>query len=278
MEPVVYILKSESTGMCYVGSTVNLTRRLIRHFSNLNTKTHHNVKFQELWDTRGDFDLHLTIECPTVEQAQQLELRLIQRFLAEGVCLNIGLGTNGGDNLTLNPNRQEILLRKASAQRRMYAKLSKEEKSILWGRPGSDNPMFGKRHSEETREKISQHLKSLGMTPWNKGLPILEHVRAAVSESAKKRVGELNHFYGKSHSEETKEKIREAKLGKTTGQGFKVLIDGVVYDSYYSASATLDIPIVTIRWRCLSENPKFKNYQLLSKSPTTTESTLGLNG
>lgn len=32
------------------------------------------------------------------------------------------------------------------------------------------------------------------------------------------RVGELNHFYGKKHSEETKQKIRESKLGKKVSQ------------------------------------------------------------
>lgn len=36
-----------------------------------------------------------------------------------------------------------------------------------------------------------------------------------LSEAAKKRVGKLNPMYGKHHSEETKEKIRQANLGKT---------------------------------------------------------------
>lgn len=35
-----------------------------------------------------------------------------------------------------------------------------------------------------------------------------------LSEAAKKRVGELNPMYGKHHSEETKQKLREANLGK----------------------------------------------------------------
>ena len=35
-----------------------------------------------------------------------------------------------------------------------------------------------------------------------------------LSDFNKTRIGELNHFYGKKHSEETKQKQREAKLGK----------------------------------------------------------------
>ena len=35
-----------------------------------------------------------------------------------------------------------------------------------------------------------------------------------LSEAAKKRVGELNPMYGKHHTEETKQKLREINLGK----------------------------------------------------------------
>ena len=42
---------------------------------------------------------------------------------------------------------------------------------------------------------------------------------------------------------------------------YKITIDNVVYESYHDASKKLNIPIVTIRWRCLSNNPKFINYQ-----------------
>jgi group I intron endonuclease len=41
----------------------------------------------------------------------------------------------------------------------------------------------------------------------NTGRPMPDHLRQLLSEHGKKRVGPLNTFYGKSHSEETKEKI-----------------------------------------------------------------------
>ena len=52
---------------------------------------------------------------------------------------------------------------------------------------GENNPMYGKKHSEETRKKMSEH-------------------HADVS-------GENNPFYGKKHSEETRKKMSDAIKG-----------------------------------------------------------------
>lgn len=56
---------------------------------------------------------------------------------------------------------------------------------------GENAPNFGKKHSLDAR--------------------------LAMSDAHKKMVGELNSFYGKHHSEESKELIRQSKIGKFTG-------------------------------------------------------------
>ena len=48
-----------------------------------------------------------------------------------------------------------------------------------------------------------------GFTPWNKGKHRSERVKRILSESAKKRTGSKNPFYGKEHSQKTKAKISE---------------------------------------------------------------------
>ncbi len=56
-------------------------------------------------------------------------------------------------------------------------------------RYGKENPFYGKKHSEETKQKIREaHL------------------------------GEKNGFYGKSHSNETRKKLSEAQKGKNKGK------------------------------------------------------------
>ena len=60
------------------------------------------------------------------------------------------------------------------------------------------------------------HLSSI---PWNKGKEIPSHVMEALQEGRKKYFEEYGHpLQGKTHSEETKEKMRQAKLGKPSAK------------------------------------------------------------
>lgn len=71
-----------------------------------------------------------------------------------------------------------------------------------------------------------------------------------------------NPFYGKQHTEESKNKIREKRTGVYNGdQNIPIVIDGVEYRSSGEASKILNIPMVTIRWRVKSKNKKFENYK-----------------
>ena len=64
---------------------------------------------------------------------------------------------------------------------------------------GAKNTMFGKKHTEETRAKMSS---------FNKGIKRSEEIRAKMS-IAKAR--QNNPMFGKTQSEETRTKIRETK-------------------------------------------------------------------
>ena len=69
-------------------------------------------------------------------------------------------------------------------------KLSETHKGL---QAGEKHPMFGKHHSDESKNKISE------------------------SQS-----GEKNHFFGKHHSEETKQKMRDAHKGKSLSEETKI--------------------------------------------------------
>ena len=77
---------------------------------------------------------------------------------------------------------------------------------------GANHPFFGKHHSEESRQKISESLK--GRPSHKKGKRIPEEVKHKISESLKGKPGWLK---GKHHSEETRKKISEARKGKNLG-------------------------------------------------------------
>lgn len=104
---------------------------------------------------------------------------------------------------------------------------------------GENHPMYGKHLSDETKAKMSESKR--GKTPWNKGIPRSEETKAKISkarsgqpcpeetkaklrgrhpsEEARTKMseaqkGEKNHFYGKHHTAETKEKISRANSGR----------------------------------------------------------------
>ena len=73
---------------------------------------------------------------------------------------------------------------------------------------GANHPFFGKHHSEESRQKISESLK--GRPSHKKGKRIPEEVKHKISESLKGKPGWLK---GKHHSAETRLKMSEAICG-----------------------------------------------------------------
>src|SRR3989344_4066578 len=68
----------------------------------------------------------------------------------------------------------------------------------------------GKKLSAEHRRKLSESHK--GQTSWNKGIPMKEESKRKLRDAKKgKMIGEKHHFYGKSHSKESKRKMSNAQ-------------------------------------------------------------------
>jgi len=57
--------------------------------------------------------------------------------------------------------------------------------------------------------------------------------------------------------------MSDKAIGRKPSNRVKVSIDDIIYESYNDASKELVLPVVTIRWRCLSSNPNFSNYLLI---------------
>ncbi len=88
---------------------------------------------------------------------------------------------------------------------------------------GERNPMYGKTHTEEARAKISEAHKKENlseetlakMSDAQKGKKASPETKAKLSASRK---GEKNHFYGKHHSEATKQILREKALARAAAK------------------------------------------------------------
>jgi hypothetical protein len=93
---------------------------------------------------------------------------------------------------------------------------------------GESNPFYGKKHtqkqkdhwskirtgkllSEETKQKLR------GRAAWNKGIPWEKKVKQKMSLAKKDCFGDKNNFYGRKHSDETKQLMSSLKKGILTG-------------------------------------------------------------
>lgn len=104
-------------------------------------------------------------------------------------------------------------------------------KRLSVSKSGKNHPFYGKKHSEnhkqriadgnkgkfvseETRKKMSD--SQIDGKHWNYGGTISDEHKKAISNA---NSGENHHFYGKNHSDETKEKIRKTKIGRFSVNG-----------------------------------------------------------
>lgn len=256
MTIAAYVLFEPNTNSYYFGSSGDVDKRIAQHYSDLRAGRHHCAPLQRLWNQYQHLD-PIQYPCRTREEAYECESALITSNQDSTNLLNIGLQVRGGDNLTRNPRREEIIERRTNTQSRLYEEMGPEARRVKWGRSGESNPMFGKTHSEEARRKISESHSDEQSAQRLAAYKSSEVYRKALSEAASGRIGEKNSFFGKSHSEESKEKIRQAKLGSKPSNAMKVSINGTMYDSVREACVSVGISYPTMIKRLKSDDPNY---------------------
>lgn len=129
----------------------------------------------------------------TEEENCKKEIEFIETFNAvkNPLFYNIHVGGTGG-NTTAGYSEEE--------KRKLSQKLSKLQQ-------GEKNGMYGKHHTEFTKQKIRENRNTSYMQ--------LKEYRENMS---KIKTGSGNGMYGKHHTEESKKKMSENSKGKTAGE------------------------------------------------------------
>jgi group I intron endonuclease len=220
----IYQILNTATDDCYVGSSVNITNRRIRHVSELRRGKHINQRLQRAWDKYGEtafvvnvleeVESEILIEreqwwIDTLAPAYNLrkiadrhgspEPETIQKLRESRKNAGIEGKPHGGPKPDPSKLRSRHHVRTEEERQAMHERRVKASK--------------GRTMSPEAREKIRQAHLGMKASP-----ETLEKLRAShkgqkpTPETIEKnRQAQL----GRKLSDEAREKIRQSKLGKT---------------------------------------------------------------
>lgn len=263
MKGYVYVMKFIGTPFYYIGSTSNVEKRLRIHRGLLDKNRHHNARMQELWNNGCKGYQESLWEYETLAEARVAEAAAIAAKVECEGLLNVGLGAEGGDNLTRNPNRQEIIEKIREGLKLRFANRTDEERQrASEAVTGEKNPMFGRTHTAEVRELISNLHKG---NKYCVGYKHTDEFRQKHSELAKQRTGDKNSFFGRKHTDEFKRRASEMRKGTLPPNTNVIEIDGIRYKSQTEAARALGVSPALITHRIKSGKPQYANYKVIPR-------------
>lgn len=191
----IYQITSKSYSCrVYIGSAIDLYKRWSLHKTNLRNNKHHSIKLQNHVNKYGINDLYFFI----IEQCDSAVLKEREQYYIDNIKPWFNIATDV---------ERPMLGRKQSDETKK--KISESH--------------IGIRPNEETRKKLSDaqlgNKKALGViqSEESKNKNRLAHIGRRWTEEHKRMhsermKGKNNPFYGKKHTEETKNKIRNIRL------------------------------------------------------------------
>lgn len=204
----IYLITSNAKDRRYVGSAVDLNNRIRGHRNGLKRNKHNNKYMQRHVTKYGIDDLKFTIlEFCNKDQLIEREQHYIDLLSPEFNLCPIA-GSSLGRKFS-----EETKKKFRGKNNPMYGK----------GRKGKDNPNFGKTWEEIFGMERSVELKN-NMSNIHKGNTYnsgKKHSRHFCENISKRVSGENNPFFGKKHTEETKQKISKIRTGTTASLATK---------------------------------------------------------
>jgi group I intron endonuclease len=209
MNNVIYKIEIQGYDKIYIGSAVNFNNRRLQHLNSLRSKKHRNEHLQNVYNKYGEDKLSFFIleQVSNNNELLAAEQKWINSFEFKELINICPIAGNTYGRIVKEETRKKISDNHHDVS---------GENNPMFGMKGQLSPSYGKKRSEDTKNKISQALK--GKNTWCKGVKRPEH-----SEKLK---GENNFWYGKELSDEVKSKISESrkKMLKEKG-GHKLTIE-----------------------------------------------------
>lgn len=183
----IYKISNKSNGKFYIGSTTCFRTRFTSHKSMLRRNAHKNLYLQNSWNKYGSKSFKFEI----IELVDKHD-KLIEReqfWIDKTKCYDNSIGYNISKTARTNLGAEL-----SDETKRKISIANKGRKHTLQSRLNMAKSKIGVKQS---KEQVESRMKSIILNG--------------------SRKGENHHFYGKSHSEEMKQKISDSHKGKHIG-------------------------------------------------------------
>ena len=152
----IYEIVNKTNNKKYIGKTKSFKARKNRHLYELRHDRHHCLHLQRAWNKYGEnnFIFNIIYSELNEEEARKIEEELINSNYDN--LYNISKCSDGGDLISYHPCKDEIIEKMSVSIKKRYEEHPelKEEYSKRFS--GEGNPMYGKHHSDESKNKMSK--------------------------------------------------------------------------------------------------------------------------
>lgn len=259
----IYKIINTANNKFYVGSTNHTKVRFREHRKQLRGKRHHCKHLQAAWNKYGE-DAFVFVLVQAVADTKDLfaaEEKWLREHHGETHCYNSGRSANAPYRGCPKEDHPAFGRPKSDSER---AAISQKLKAYYAEAP-ENHPRFGTMHTEETKAKISAKRKgkTAGDAHYRYGQVVSEEVRQkigdtqrgikkaprVVSEEGKAKIaaaaaaGHYNHWEGKHHTEESKQRMSKRVIEITNNMEFNSLT--AVLEHYGMTMPTLRRALVS---------------------------------
>lgn len=220
----IYTIRNLINNKIYIGSSVNIYSRWHHHKKTLNNKNHHSQHLQSAWNKYGKENFEFKI------------IEVVDRSI--------------GDFKQIIIDREQFYLDK-------FKPFDIENGYNICKSAGSP---LGYKHTENAKAKMKlNHHRKKGKEHPNYGRKLTDEHKQKISSNL---TGELNPFYKKTHSYETKSHFSNIRKGKNTGKDNPNYGKGLKGEKHFNAKLTSD-DVIRIREMLKSNAHKVKEIALL---------------
>lgn len=219
MKNVIYKIRNVINDKFYVGSTVDSRKRFWEHRKSLRMGKHTAVALQRAWDKYGEdcFKFEVVEQLNSKEELYPAEQKWLDTHFGKDHCYNCSPNADTPMR-DASPEMRARLAAKTKAwierdgHPRKGASHTEEAKAQMaearrGKASGPDHYRFGKTLDAETRKKIGDAQRGKAKAP---GRTVSAEGMAKIRAAAE--AGHYSHWEGRSHSEESKEKMGRAVI------------------------------------------------------------------